>query len=286
MINSELKMIKFKFFFLVFLSLLTVQLHASMEKGIHFDRAIIVIFENTNYADAIGQPYFGHLAKTGAHFTNFFAVTHPSQPNYLALTSGSVHGVNHSNPIDLNVPNIVDLLESKNVSWKVYVEDYPGNCFTDRSFGLYERRHNPFISYTNIQKNPSRCSHIVNASEFNSDVRSGKLPEYVFYIPNNENSGHNTGVAYADKWYEKTFSKYVADPNFMKDTVLITTFDESGSLASNQIYVTIVGERVRTGNFPQLLNLYSLLKMIEDNWKLGDLGKEDAAAPPMPLIWK
>lgn len=279
-------MTKLKFFIVMFLTLLTVQLRASVEKGTYFERAIIVIFENTNYADAIKQPFFSYLSKRGAHFTNFFAITHPSQPNYIGLTSGSVHDVNHSNPIDLNVQNIVDLLESKNLSWKIYIEDYPGNCFADRSFGLYERRHNPFISYTNIQKNPSRCSHIVNDIEFSSDAAKGKLPDYVFYIPNNENSGHNTGVAYADSWYEKKFSRYVTDSNFMKNTVLISTFDESGSLASNQIYVTIVGDRVRSGEYPEFLNLYSLLKMIEDNWKLGNLGKEDASAPPIPAIWR
>lgn len=274
----------YKIAIILFLS--AVSMAAKAKNGNYFNRAIIVIFENTNYADAIKQPYFSYLAKNGAHFTNFTAITHPSQPNYIALTSGSLHGVNHSNPIDLDVRNVVDLLEEKNISWRIYTEDYPGNCFTGKSANLYERRHNPFISYTNIQKNPARCSNIVSANQFEIDAANGNLPQYVFYIPNNENSGHNTGVAYADKWYERKISKYVTDPVFMKDTVLISTFDESGSLASNQIYVSIVGEAVLAGNYSDSLNLYSLLKLIEDNWYLGNLGKEDATAVPIPFIWK
>lgn len=279
-------MAKISFFGIILLCAFSIRVYADNQHGKYFDRAIFVVFENTNYSDAIKQPYLNQLAKTGAHFTNIFGITHPSQPNYIGLTSGSVHGVKNSSLVDLDVPNITDLLEAKNLTWKVYIEDYPGNCFAGMSSGLYERRHNPFISYLNIQKNPSRCGNIVNAREFEKDATNGTLPNYVFYIPNNENSGHNTGVAYADKWYEQSFSKYANNATFMKNTILISTFDESGSLASNQIYVSIVGEMIKSGDYSEALNLYSLLNLMETNWDLGNFGKEDATATPIPNIWR
>ena len=247
---------------------------ANPQTGKYFDRAIFVIFENTNYSAAIKQPFFKQLADNGAHFSNFLAITHPSQGNYVALTSGALNGVTGDGNINLNVNNIVDLLEAKGLTWKVYAEDFPGNCFVGGSSRNYARKHNPFISYLNIQKNPARCANIVNATQFDQDAANGNLPNYVFYIPNAKNDGHDTGVAFADKWYAQKFSGYLNNPGFMNNSVLISTFDESGASAKNQIYLSIVGPTVKPGIVSESLNLYSLLSLIEENWSLGSLGAQ------------
>ena len=254
--------------------------------GKYFDRAIFVLFENTNYSVAIKQPYFKQLADQGAHFTNFVSATHPSQGNYIALTAGSINGVKNDTIYDVDVTHIADLLESKGLTWKVYAEDYPGNCFTGASNKDYVRKHNPFISFLNIQKNPARCANIVNSAQFNIDAKNEALPNYVFFIPNIKNDGHDTGVTYADKWYRQTFSKYVVDERFMKNTILISTFDESGLSIKNNIYTSIVGPAVKPGIVPNLLSIYSLLALIEENWSLGNLGKQDATAAVIPHIWQ
>jgi hypothetical protein len=114
---------------ILFSFLFSIQTFAAISKGKYFDRVITVIFENKNYADAIKLPFFAELARSGAHFTNFMGITHPSQPNYIALTSGSMNNVTGDGVVNLNVNNIVDLLEAQGMSWKVYAEDYPGNCF-------------------------------------------------------------------------------------------------------------------------------------------------------------
>ena len=160
-------------------------------------------------------------------------------------------------------------------------------AFSQVIHAMSARKHNPFISYVNIQKNPKRCKNIVNAAQFDKDAASGSLPEYVFYVPNDKNSGHDTGVAYADKWYSGKFSKYISNPKFMKDTVLISTFDESsGGAKRNHIYTSIVGTAVTPGVYATDLNLYSLLKLVEDNWNLGNLGRNDETAAAVPDIWK
>lgn len=260
---------------------------AKAATGKYFDRVIFVVFENTNYTDAAKQPFFKQLSNRGAHFANFTALTHPSQGNYVALTSGALNGVVDDRKYDINVNNVVDLLEAKGVTWKVYAEAYPGNCFLGMSSAGYVRKHNPFISYVNIQKNPSRCANIVSASQFDVDSANGVLPNYVFYVPDMRNDGHDTDVTYADKWYSQKFSPYLNNKQFMANTVLISTFDESASRAGkNQIYTSIVGPAVKAIVVTDALNIYSLLNLVEENWSLGNLGKQDATATPVPNIWK
>lgn len=254
--------------------------------GKYFDRVVFVVFENTEYDRTIKQPFFRELADAGAHFSEFYAISRPSQPNYLALTSGTTAGVKTNGNVNLDLTNVADLLEGAGISWRAYAEDFPGSCFTGATKGRYSRKHNPFISYLNIQRNPARCRNIVSASQFFEDARTGNLPQYVFYIPDNRNSGHDTGVKYANDWYERTFGPLVRDPAFMKDTVLVSTFDEgSFSQTRNKIYTSIVGPNVVAGLRAERLNLYGLLKLVEDNWRLPHLGREDASASQIPHIW-
>lgn len=271
------------------LLLFTTQVFATPNPGAgkFFDRAIFVIFENTNYSAAIKQPFFKQLADKGAHFSNFLAITHPSQGNYIALTSGDLNGVTGNSNYNLNVPNIADLLDAKGITWKIYAEDYPGNCFLGKTSSGYARKHNPFISYVSIQKNPSRCANIVDSKQFDIDVANDDLPNYVFFVPNLDSDGHDTGVDFAGKWYQEKFGPLLNNPQFMANTILISTFDESGAFSSqNQIYVSIVGPQVKPSVVATRLNLYSLLGLVEENWNLGNMGKNDMTAAKIPNIWK
>lgn len=275
-----------KFLGLLVFLVFSVQSYAFTASGKYFDHAIFVLFENTNFSAAMQQPFLKSLSTQGAQFTNFMAITHPSQGNYIAMTSGSQNGITDDKSKDIDVHHIGDLLESKGLTWKVYAEDYPGHCFTGGSNAGYARKHNPFISYLNVQKNPTRCANIVNSAQFDIDAKNGNLPNYIFYVPNVKNDGHDTGVAYADQWYQQKFGPYLKNAEFMKSTILISTFDESGASAKNQIYTTIVGPGVKPIVVTDTLSQYSLLSMIEDNWNLGNLGKADATASVLSTIWK
>src|SRR4051794_29680603 len=65
------------------------------------DHLVLVIEENKP-ADAVmaagAAPFLQALATGGAQLDKFYAVTHPSQPNYLALFSGSTQGVTSDAP--------------------------------------------------------------------------------------------------------------------------------------------------------------------------------------------
>jgi hypothetical protein len=268
------------------LFLLSTSVFSAPPPGKHFDHAIFVVFENTNYVSAMKQSFLSQLSARGASFSNLLAITHPSQGNYIAMTSGSINAVKNDNPVNLDMQNITDLLEAKGLTWKVYAEAYPGNCFTGAKTSTYVRKHNPFISYLNIQKNSARCANIVNADQFDRDAANGNLANYIFYIPDMNNDGHNTDVTYADKWYSQKFSKYVNDPQFMQNTILVSTFDESGSSSStNQIYTSIVGTSIKPIVISAPLASVSFLTLLEDNWSLGNLGQMDATTASIPDIW-
>src|SRR5262245_1102387 len=71
--------------------------------------------------------------------------------------------------------HIGDLVEAKGQTWKVYAEQYSGRCDTRSQSGSYVRRHQPFISFKNVQTN--------DGAELHTDVERGTLPNYALYIP-------------------------------------------------------------------------------------------------------
>ncbi|KAI9320682.1 phosphoesterase family-domain-containing protein [Dichotomocladium elegans] len=154
-------------------------------KGKHFDRVVTIIFENKDYSTAMKDKFLKSLPSlyNGVLLTNYHATTHPSQPNYIALISGSTDGTNEDDESNINRKTIVDLLEKRKITWKAYQEDYPGGCNKEMDIKNYARKHNPFISFTNIQKNKKRCANIVNAKELDKDIKNNKVPQYVFYTP-------------------------------------------------------------------------------------------------------
>ena len=252
-----------------------------------FKKVMILVLENIAYKQALAQPFLSSFAKQGALFTNFDAETHPSQGNYIALTAGNFNGVTSDKPVNLDVSHIGDLLEAKGKTWKVYAQAYPGNCYLGAQSGTYVRKHVPFLSFINVQKNPQRCANIVDDSSFASDISGGRLPDFSMFIPDIKNDGHDTGVAYADKWLTSYIAPLMKNPDFMKDMLLVITFDEDDkSTTSNQIYTAFYGPSVTPGSASaEPYTHYSLLRTIEDTLALGSLGQNDASAAAITGVW-
>lgn len=182
------------------------------------------------------------------------------------------------------------MLEKAGKSWKVYAEDYPGGCFLDAARGNYVRKHVPFLSFKNVQTNPSRCAKIQDAAHLSNDISQGDLPDFSLYIPNLQNDGHDTGVRFADSWASRFVPWLLSNPKFTQDMLLILTFDESGPFGNNRIFTAISGDMVKSNvDLPELhsrLNHYNILRTIEDNFGLGTLGKSDSSAAAIEGIWK
>jgi hypothetical protein len=252
-------------------------------------RVMIVVLENADASDAMRQPFLASLGRRGALLTQYHDLGHPSQPNYIAMVAGDPLGATNDNTVTLDATNLSDLLDARGVSWKVYAENYPGNCnlgddFGSASTGYYARRHVALINFRNVQTNPARCARIVNATQLDADVASRALPQFSFYIPNDTHNGHDTSVAAADLWMQSRFGTLLDDPRFAPGTLFIVVFDEAES--GDGIYCAFAGAGVQPG----LVNAtpythYDLLRTIEEIFHLGTLGRHDATAK-MIDVWE
>jgi hypothetical protein len=251
-------------------------------------RVMVVVLENEDATRADQQPFLASLAARGAQLRDYHALTHPSQPNYIAMFAGSAYGVNDDGPVTLDVPHLGDLLDAHAVSWKVYAENYPGPCFLGASSGPYVRKHVPFLDFANVSRNGERCSRsIVEAGQFDADVRDGTLPRFSLYVPNLRNDGHDTGVAFADAWLRQRFEALLADERFSNGLLFVVVFDEGRDGGSNTVYCSLSGAGVRPGAVTdRYYDHYSLLRTIEEIFHAGTLGHHDAQASVISDIWR
>ncbi len=250
-------------------------------------RVFIIMLENVDASVAAAQPYLGELAKNGASFAGFSAVAHPSQPNYIALISGDTQGVTGDDEVNLDSQHIGDLLKGAGKRWRVYAEDYPGDCFQGMVSGNYVRKHVPFLSFKNVTGSVAECSNIVPASQLASDIDKNDLVEFSLYVPNLASDGHDTGPAYADRWLSQTFDVFLKNSAFMTGTLVIFNYDESLTDAPNQIYPVFYGAGVNPGSASSICyDHYSTLATTEQILGLSDLGKKDKTATIIDDIWK
>ena len=141
------------------------------------------------------------LARRYAVASRSYAIRHPSLPNYLALTSGSTHGITSDcTDCHVNAPNVVSQLEAAHVSWKAYMEDLPGPCSQVAGSGGYAKKHDPFMYYDDVARNPSRCRKVVPFDQLAADLRRGSLPTYAFISPNLCHDTHDCDVATGDRF--------------------------------------------------------------------------------------
>src|SRR6266545_2919283 len=158
----------------------------------NFDHIVILIFENKEFGTVIGNPdmpNFNQLADEYTLLTQFYAITHPSLPNYLALIGGDNFGIK-SNCQDcfVNATSLPDLIEASGRTWKTYQEDMPEPCFI-RDTDKYALKHNPFVYFDPIRLDVARCVRsVVPLTDLQSDIDSGTLPNFIFITPNICNS--------------------------------------------------------------------------------------------------
>jgi acid phosphatase len=205
---------------MIFWLLCIFGLVSATAKNAAFEKLFLIIFENERTSHVLNDWYMGEeLVARGRLLTNYKAVAHPSQPNYIAMIAGSTLGIRNDNFHDLNAPTIVDLLEEKGLSWKTYQEDYPGECFVGATNNRYVRKHNPFISFINISTNPDRCAQIVNSDQLVVDMYYNRTASFTMFVPNMDHNGHDTNYTYASQWLEGFLEDVVHHPNMQSTLV-------------------------------------------------------------------
>ena len=273
---------------IVLISLFTVLLFLSCNSK-HLpkpDHIVIVIEENHGYDEIINSenaPYINQLAREGTLFTNSGAITHPSQPNYLALFSGSIQGVDDDHCLDketpFTTPNLGASLIQNGYTFKAYSESLPkaGSlvCFYEASKGYdYARKHAPWVNWQGNKTNNFPDSLHQPFSNFPRDFN--KLPTVSFVVPNEGNDMHNididgdtSAIKRGDKWLKDHLSAYVEWAK-KHNSMLILTFDEDqkGSMVENHIATIFVGSHVKQGEYNSFINHYSVLSTVESMYHL------------------
>lgn len=258
-----------------------------------FSHIFIIVMENHEASQIDGSrfaPYLNQLGHDYARAANYYAITHPSLPNYLALTGGDTFGISTDcNQCYVNADNIASQIEKAGKTWKAYMESMPGPCNT-ASASSYVVRHDPFIYYDNIRTNPASCKNVVPLTQFTKDLGANSLPDFVWITPNVCNDMHDCGVIAGDNWLKTWVPKILASQAWKDNGVLFITFDEGTTrkgccsyAAGGNVYTLVISPLVTPGfvsNNPY--DHYSLVKTIETAWNLPLLGK--AASDSTPLM--
>lgn len=253
---------------------------AQAEPLLRPDHIVIVIEENKSFSQIIGNPeapYINELAKRGALFTNSYGVTHPSQPNYLALFSGTTHGISSNTcPLDLNGDNLASHLIAKGLSFASYSESMPEAGYEGCIYGAYRRKHNPVANWKELAA--------LNLPFSAFPTGYAQLPIVAFVVPDQLNDIHDGSIAQGDVWLKKNIESY-AQWAMTHNSLLIVTFDEDDGSENNRIATIMVGQGVRPGQYKQRIDHYGLLRMVEELYGL-PLLNESAKSQVTNGIWK
>jgi hypothetical protein len=239
------------------------------------DSIYVIVLENQSGNDVIrshSMPYLASLIARGAVATGYRAITHPSQPNYLALFSGDTQGVTDDNLHDLSAPNLADQLDARSRRWSVSAENLPDSSFTGETAtggrdgpGTYVRKHEPAISFTSIGRDPLRRANIHDLTAF--DPRTGG---FQLIIPNLCHDGHDCPLDTVDAFLSGFVPRILDSPGFDRGGVLFIIADEGER--QNIVPLVAVGHGIIAGTSrADAWDHDSLLRSVEDAWDLGCL---------------
>jgi hypothetical protein len=241
---------------------------------------MVVMEENKGYAATLGtcsaDPYLCSLAASNANYTAWHGVTHPSLPNYLALTSGSTQGCTSDTcATGLSAPDLGGQLNAAGISWTAYMESMPSNCDSGGSNGLYARKHNPFVYFTDTAS--SCAAHDVpypGASTMVSALDGSGAPSFVWITPNLTNDMHTGTVQQGDAWLQANLAAVLTSSWFTKyDSTVIVTMDEGDAGTTNQVPTIVISNAAKgQGPIATSGNHYGTLRSIEEAFGLKLLG--------------
>ncbi|SEO26245.1 alkaline phosphatase family protein [Actinacidiphila rubida] len=249
------------------------------------DHVVVVVMENHAYSQVIGSssaPYINNTLKAGgANLTQSHAITHPSQPNYYALFSGSTQGVTDDScvtPGFSSAANLGSEVIAAGQSWGSYNETLPSQGSTTCKSGNYAQKHNPWFGFSNVPTNTAKTF-----AQFPTDYST--LPKMSFVTPNLCSDMHDCSVSTGDTWIKNNLGAYATWAK-THNSVLVVTFDEDNSLSGNRIPTVFYGQPVTAGSSNgTTYNHYNLLRTLEDLAGTSTHAGQAASASDITGIW-
>jgi len=253
----------------------------------NFQHIAIIMFENKEFGSVIGNPQlptYNQLAREYTLLTQYYAIRHPSLPNYIALMGGDTFGID-SNCKDCFVdePSLPDLIEESGRTWKTYQEDMPEPCFLGDT-NLYVQKHNPFIYFDPIRLNAERCTRsVVPLIVLQTDIETDSLPNFLFIKPNICNDSHDCDLDITDAWLTNLLATLIPALDGTGESYVVVMLFEEGQgnhtccgLAEpggGRVPVVLYSPLVKNGfEDATPYTHYSLLKTISEAWGLEYLG--------------
>ena len=239
---------------------------------------VAIVLENREYGDVIGNPaapFLNRLARRGALATRYYAIAHPSLPNYLALLGGATFGIDENcTECSARGDNLPLQLSRAGHSWRAYMEGLPHRCYRGEAAGEYVKRHNPFMYFPSIAASPRRCANVVPLSRLDADLRRRSLPSFAWIGPGLCRGAHDCGIGVADRFLAKLVPRLTGQLG--PRGFLAVTFDEGSSDAGccgvatgGRVATILKGPQIRRGaRLGRAYDHYSLLATIEDAFGL------------------
>jgi len=271
-----------------------------------FDYILIILMENKNFSQINGSasaPYLNQLAHNYSLATQYTACDHPSLPNYMCLTGGNNYFSSQdclpTGSCTTSNSSIVDKIESAGLTWRAYMEDMPSAC--DRiSSGNYTVFTNPFVFYTKIASNSTRCtSHVLPANSGGKGLPDDNLvsaldststaSNFMWLSPNLCDNMHNCSISRGDSYLRKLVPWILNSTIFRtQKAALFITFDEGyGRYPTDYVYTIWAGPTIKTHyKSSTQFSHYSLPSTIEAAWGLQPLTAKDGGSPSMTDFFK
>lgn len=240
-----------------------------------YSHVVWILFENHSYSQVIGSssaPYINSIARKCGLATNYFAISHPSLPNYVALTSGSTQGITDDNPPSGHPLAAASIFSQVGTGWRSLEEAMPSNCDLTNS-GEYAVRHNPAAYYTGIR---TACASVDIPLSATPNVSA----KFTFVTPNLCNDMHNCSVTTGDSWLSTFLPKILSSSTYTAGgTAIFITWDEDNGSSGNHVSTVVISPYTRAGATDSAtLNHYSLLRTTEDMLGLGCLANSCSAS--------
>ncbi len=260
------------------------------------------MLENKEFGTVIDSPQmpvYNKLAQQYTLLTQYYAIRHPSLPNYMALMGGDTFGIK-SDCTDcfVNAPSLPDLIEKSGRTWKGYMEDMPSPCFVGDQ-GEYAQKHDPFIYFDPIRLDTARCERsVVPLSTLAKDIATASLPNFMFITPNLCNDAHDCKTDTADAWLTGQLAILTPALELTGKPYLIVIMFEEGQgnhtccglpePGGGRVAVVLDSPQVKNGFEDSTpYTHYSLLKTISAAWGLPYLGHAaDASNVLITAPWK
>ena len=228
----------------------------------------VIVMENKSADRALSPPFTSSLAQQYAFLANYHAISHPSLPNYLALTSGDTYGITDDAYHQLGTSDLGHQLSGAGISWRAYMEGMSNGCFS--SGDQYALKHNPFAYYGG-----SCPVNVVDAAALQGDLE-GNTPRFVWITPNLCNDTHDCPVATGDDWLRNEVGLITSSASWLNRGLLLITWDEDGS---GRVATIVVAPNLTAHTSGIYHDHYSLLATIEDRLGVPRLGNARGATP-------